>query len=82
MHFSIEEKLRFTIYRNSKIRAILKNIQTNDSECLQRDLVSHTEISRSLVSYYIKILRNNGIFAKEKNQVQISLNLSPPQKKS
>jgi len=79
--FTNEEKLWLAINRNSKIRAILEYIQTNDGECLQRDLVSHTGISRSLISYYIKILRNYGIIYSENNQLQISTNIFSLNKK-
>lgn len=76
-----EERLWFALNRNSKIRTILEYIQTNDGECLQRDLVSHTGLSRSLVSYYIKILRNNGIINSENNHLQLSMNILSPSKR-
>ena len=70
--FSIKEKVWFSLNRNKNIKGILDLLGTSSSQCSQKDLSLITGNSKSLISYYIKILRLKGIIEVENYQLKIS----------
>jgi DNA-binding MarR family transcriptional regulator len=77
LRYSKEEKLWLLLIRNEKIHSILDYLGKNNDRCLQKDLVYNMGYSRSLVSYYIKILKENGIIEIFNNQLRISKEFIP-----
>ena len=59
--FSYEEKIFLSLTRNLKIRKILTSLSSTSTIYSQKDLVDQTGNSRALISYYIKILKQQGI---------------------
>ncbi|MHA2247574.1 MAG: winged helix-turn-helix transcriptional regulator [Candidatus Hodarchaeales archaeon] len=70
--FSIKEKVWFSLNRNKNIENILDLLGTSNTQCSQKDLSQITGNSKSLISYYIKILRLKGIIELENRQLKIS----------
>ncbi|UCG01881.1 MAG: winged helix-turn-helix transcriptional regulator [Candidatus Heimdallarchaeota archaeon] len=70
--FSMEQKLWFSLSRNKNIKNILEILILSDGDCSQKDLSFFTGNSKSLISYYIKTLRLNGVIEVENNQLKIS----------
>ncbi|MFX1285888.1 MAG: winged helix-turn-helix transcriptional regulator [Promethearchaeota archaeon] len=70
--FSQEQKVWFSLNRNQNIRKILEFLETPTGQCSQKDLSQFTGNSKSLISYYVKILRFNGIIEVKNHQIQIS----------
>ncbi|MFX0181543.1 MAG: hypothetical protein ACFE95_00575 [Candidatus Hodarchaeota archaeon] len=78
--YSNEEKLWLLLVRNEKIHSILDYLGKNNDKsdrCYQKDLVYNMGYSRSLVSYYVKILKENGIVEVINNQLYISEEFIP-----
>ncbi len=59
--FSYEEKLWLSLIRNPTIKRILTSIGSENHPSSQKDLVLKTGNSRALISYYIKLLKQQGI---------------------
>lgn len=70
--FSIEQKLWFSLSRNQNIKNILELLVASDGHYSQKELSLFTGNSKSLISYYIKVLRLNGVIEVEHNQLRIS----------
>lgn len=70
--FSIEQKLWFSLSRNQNIKNILEILVESDGHYSQKDLSLFTGNSKSLISYYIKVLRFNGVIEVENHQLRIS----------
>lgn len=70
--FSIEQKLWFSLSRNPNIKFILDLIVFSNGHYSQKDLSLFTGNSKSLISYYIKILKLNGVIEVENHQLRIS----------
>jgi DNA-binding MarR family transcriptional regulator len=70
--FSIEQKLWFSLSRNQNIKSILELVAVSGGHYSQKDLSHVTGYSKSLISYYIKILRFNGVIEVEDRQLRIS----------
>ncbi|MFX0050695.1 MAG: winged helix-turn-helix transcriptional regulator [Candidatus Hermodarchaeota archaeon] len=66
--YSSEEKLWLLLIRNEKIQSILTFMTENNDRCFQKDLVYNMGYSRALVSYYVKILKENGIIEISNNR--------------
>ncbi|MFX1507859.1 MAG: hypothetical protein ACFFDC_17360, partial [Promethearchaeota archaeon] len=69
---SVEEKLWFSLSRNPNIRSILDLIVFSGGHYSQKDLSLFTGKSKSLISYYIKVLRLNGVIEVDNHQLRIS----------
>lgn len=59
--FSEYEKKWLAITRNQNIRKILQNIGVGNHQYVQKDIVQCTGLSKAMVSYYVKYLRQVGI---------------------
>jgi DNA-binding transcriptional regulator GbsR (MarR family) len=59
--FTYEEKLWLSLIRNPTIKRILTSIVSENNLSSQKDLVLKTGNSRALISYYIKLLKQQGI---------------------
>jgi len=70
--FSPEHKVWYSLNRNQNIKKILEFLVTSTSHCSQKDLSLFTGNSKSLISYYVKILRLNGIIEVKNHQLQIT----------
>ncbi len=70
--FSIEQKLWFSLSRNQNIKSILELLAVSGCHYSQKDLSHFTGNSKSLISYYIKILRVSGVIEVEDRQLRIS----------
>ncbi len=68
--FSTKEKVWFSLNRNQNIKNILDLV--GYKHCTQKDLSISTGNSKSLISYYVKNLVNNGIIEKENNRLRIT----------
>ncbi|MFX0084626.1 MAG: winged helix-turn-helix transcriptional regulator [Candidatus Hodarchaeota archaeon] len=73
--FSYEEKLWLSLIRNPTIKRILTSIGSEDNLSYQKDLVLKTGNSRALISYYIKLLKQQGII--EINTERHKLRITP-----
>ena len=60
-HFSATEKTGLAAVRNQKIRSILHCINSKNQARRQKDIAEETGLSKFLVSYYIKQLKQLGI---------------------
>ena len=69
--FSIEQKLWFSLNRNQNIKNILDLLLVSGT-LSQKDISLYTGRSKSLISYYTKVLRFNGVIKVENNQLRIS----------
>jgi predicted transcriptional regulator len=70
--FTIQQKLWFSLNRNPNIKSILDLLVFSDGHYSQKDLSLFTGRSKSLISYYIKVLRHNGVIEVENHQLRIS----------
>lgn len=70
--FSPEDKVWYSLNRNQNIKRILEFLVTSTGQCTQKDLSLSTGNSKSLISYYIKILRLNGIVEVNNHHLRIS----------
>ena len=70
--FTTQEKLWFSLSQNPSIKSILDLLVFSDGQFSQKDLSLFTGKSKSLISYYIKVLRNNGVIEVENHQLRIS----------
>ncbi|MHA2224175.1 MAG: ArsR family transcriptional regulator [Candidatus Hodarchaeales archaeon] len=72
--FSAKEKLLFSVNRNLNIKILLNLLE--QKEYTQKELTFLTGNSKSLVSYYVKYLRNSGLIEHEKTYLRISTDFS------
>ena len=70
--FSVEQKLWFSLNRNQNIKNILDLLLISDGTLSQKDISLFTGRSKSLISYYTKVLRFNGVIKVDNNQLKIS----------
>ncbi|MFX0207668.1 MAG: winged helix-turn-helix transcriptional regulator [Candidatus Hodarchaeota archaeon] len=70
--FSLEQKVWFSLNRNQNIKRILDLLVKSTGQYSQKDLSQFTGNSKSLISYYVKILRLNGVIEVTNHQLQIS----------
>ncbi|MFX0085596.1 MAG: winged helix-turn-helix transcriptional regulator [Candidatus Hodarchaeota archaeon] len=70
--FSAQEKILYSLKRNSNINDILEAIYLAQNGCSQKDLTNYTGNSKSLISYYVKILRNHGIIEETNRILKLS----------
>jgi biotin operon repressor len=73
-HYSYEEKLWLSLTRNPNIKMILTSLGSENNAISQKDLVERTGNSRALISYYIKILRQQGILDDNVGNQKIQIN--------
>jgi predicted transcriptional regulator len=71
-HFSLKEKMWFSVLRNKNVRIILQFLESKTNVCLQKDIVSFTGISKVMVSYYVKQLEQFGIIRRKHHQLKIA----------
>lgn len=74
--FSLEQKLWFSLNRNQNIKNILDLLLISNRTLSQKDISLFTGRSKSLISYYTKVLRFNGVIEVENNQLKISENFN------
>ncbi len=70
--FSAQEKILYSLKRNSNINYILETIYLAQDGCSQKDLTQYTGNSKSLISYYVKILKNHGIIEETNRMLKLS----------
>lgn len=70
-NFSEKEKIWLSIVRNQKIKMILHSLGSENSHYSQKDIVEITGISKGMVSYYVKQLKQLGIIDSGYNQLII-----------
>jgi hypothetical protein len=70
--FTMQEKILYSLNRNHNIKDILESIQSAQNGCSQKDLSQHTGNSKSLISYYVKILKNHGIIEDTNRNLRMS----------
>ncbi|MFX0014039.1 MAG: winged helix-turn-helix transcriptional regulator [Promethearchaeota archaeon] len=74
--FSDTEKVWFSIIRNQTIKNLLNYIKIFPNQFSQKDLIHLTGSSKSLMSYYVRVLRQNGIVEVSNHYLQISEDFS------
>ena len=60
-HFSATEKMGLSVIRNQNVKSILMCVSSENQAYRQKDVVKITGLSKFLVSYYIKQLKQLGI---------------------
>ncbi len=70
--FTDQERIFYSLNRNQNIRIILESLRLKQDGCTQKDLVLSTGNSKSLISYYVKILKNHKIIEDHKRTLKIS----------
>ncbi len=69
-----QEKIWYSLNRNDNIRNILKSLREAQNGCSQKDLTQYTGNSKSLISYYVKILKNYEIIEDTDRVLKLSDN--------
>ena len=69
---SIEEKLLFALKQNKRILEILQSLHKNPEIQTQKDLCDRLGYNKSLLSYYVKILKNHRVINSEVKNLSIS----------
>ncbi len=69
---SSEEKLLFALKQNKRILEILQSLHENPEIQTQKDLCTKLGYNKSLLSYYVKILKNHHIIDSELKNLSIS----------
>lgn len=70
--FSQQEKIWYSLKRNKNIRSIIESLQLAKDGCSQKELTQFTGNSKSLISYYVKNLKNLGIIEDHERVLKIS----------
>ena len=73
-YYTYEEKLWLSLTRNPNIKLILMSLGSDKSAFSQKDLVDQTGNSRALISYYIKILKQQGILDNDVENQRLQIN--------
>ena len=71
--FSTTEKTGLAIIRNQKVKSILQCINNENQSYRQKDIVDETGLSKFLVSYYIKQLKQLGIVTQNGEHIKIEI---------
>ena len=69
---SSEEKLLYALTQNKRILEILQSLHRNPEIQTQKDLCTKLGINKSLLSYYVKILKNHQVIDSELKNIFIS----------
>jgi predicted transcriptional regulator len=69
---SFEEKLLFALKQNKRILEILQSLHENPDIQTQKDLCTRLGYNKSLLSYYVKILKNHHVIDSELKHLSIS----------
>jgi predicted transcriptional regulator len=69
---SSEEKLLYALTQNNRIREILQSLNENPEIHTQKDLCTKLGYNKSLLSYYVKILKNHNVIESEIRNLSIS----------
>lgn len=67
-----QEKIWYSLNRNDNIRNILESLRETQNGCSQKDLTQYTGNSKSLISYYVKILKNHEIIEDHERVLKLS----------
>lgn len=67
-----QEKIWYSLNRNDNIRNILESLRETQNGCSQKDLTQYTGNSKSLISYYVKILKNHEIIEDHERILKLS----------
>ena len=67
-----QEKIWYSLNRNDNIRNILESLRETQNGCSQKDLTQYTGNSKSLISYYVKILKNHEIIEEHERVLKLS----------
>ena len=70
-HFSATEKIGLAVLRNENIKSILNCVNSENQAYRQKNIAELTGLSKFLVSYYIKQLRQLGIVNHNVNSIRI-----------
>lgn len=69
---SSQEKIWYSLNRNDNIRIILESLRETQNGCSQKDLTQYTGNSKSLISYYVKILKYHEIIEDHERVLTLS----------
>lgn len=69
--FSPKEIMWLSVTRNQNIKNILRFLKSKENGCSQRDIVDFTGISKVMVSYYVKQLKQFGVIDRNHYRIQI-----------
>ena len=67
-----EEKLLYALTQNKRIREILQSLNENPEIQTQKDLCVKLGLNKSLLSYYVKILKNHHVIESEIRNLSIT----------
>ena len=74
---SSEEKLLYALTQNKRILEILQSLRENPDIQTQKDLCAKLGYNKSLLSYYVKILKNHHVIESEIRNLSISEGFQP-----
>jgi predicted transcriptional regulator len=69
---SSEEKLLLALTQNKRIQEIIQSLHENPEIQTQKDLCNRLGYNKSLLSYYVKILKNHNVIDSELKNLSIS----------
>ena len=70
--FTLEEKLVYSLLQNKRIREIINELNNYPTNLTQTELCTRLGLNKSLLSYYVKILKKHNILDTELNGLSIT----------